>query len=180
MLSKGALLGDERVARTSPQKDKSWLEKYEAAIRANRQLALVLQSQGMNEVGAELAYRSQVLRRVVLHQQRRWAAWLASWTLGAIAGYGYRPWRAFGAYVCTLAVFTAAYFAVPRFWPTARHLTLVQDILLSVLSFHGRGLLPTQGMTTDEPYSIVAAVEAFFGLVIEATFIATLTQRFFR
>jgi hypothetical protein len=55
--AKGALLGDEHVARATPKKHKMWLdmwlERYQAAIRANRQLALALQGQGLNEEGAD-------------------------------------------------------------------------------------------------------------------------------
>jgi hypothetical protein len=182
--AKGAQLGDEHVARATPKKHTMWLdlwlERYHAAIRANRQLALALQGQGLNEVGAELAYRAQVLQRSVLWQERRWASGLVSWVLERIAGYGYRPWRAFRAYVATLIIFTGLNLLVPEVFATKGHLTLGQAIIESVLSFHGRGLLPTQGIATDVHYGYVAAIEAFVGLIIEATFIATLTQRFFR
>jgi hypothetical protein len=45
-------------------------------------------------------------------------------------------------------------------------------------SFHGRGFFP--GVTQlDDTMTILTSIEAFVGLVLEATFIATLTQRFF-
>jgi hypothetical protein len=45
-------------------------------------------------------------------------------------------------------------------------------------SFHGRGFFP--GVTQlNDTLTILASIEAFVGLILEATFIATLTQRFF-
>jgi hypothetical protein len=48
------------------------------------------------------------------------------------------------------------------------------------LSPHGRGFSPGQNIGLSSPLTILAAIEAFVGLIIEITFIATLTQRFFR
>lgn len=45
-------------------------------------------------------------------------------------------------------------------------------------SFHGRGFFPG-GIALDDPITVLAAFEAFVGLVIEVSFIATFTQRFF-
>jgi hypothetical protein len=45
-------------------------------------------------------------------------------------------------------------------------------------SFHGRGFFPG-GIGLDDPLTVLAAIEAFVGLLIEVTFIATLTQRLF-
>ncbi|WP_201374639.1 hypothetical protein [Ktedonobacter robiniae] len=44
-------------------------------------------------------------------------------------------------------------------------------------AFHGRGFSPLS--SSGDPLSIASAFEAFVGLIIEVTFIATLTQRFF-
>jgi len=46
------------------------------------------------------------------------------------------------------------------------------------MSFLGRGFFPG-GIGLDDPLTVVAAFEAFIGLLIEVTFIATLTQRLF-
>ena len=59
--------------------------------------------------------------------------------------------------------------------PTSR---AVAGELFSMTSFHGRGFFPG-GITLDDPLTVVAAIEAFVGLLIEVTFIATLTQRLF-
>src|SRR5213078_1034677 len=45
------------------------VEDYQAAVRANRQLAIALQSQGLNEDAARFAYRAQVLQQQVLLRQ---------------------------------------------------------------------------------------------------------------
>src|SRR6266566_9827034 len=42
------------------------LEEYEAAVRANRQLAVALRAQGLDEEAARFAYRAQLLQRIVL------------------------------------------------------------------------------------------------------------------
>jgi hypothetical protein len=44
-------------------------------------------------------------------------------------------------------------------------------------SFHGRGFFPG-GVSLEEPLTKLAALEAFVGLMIEVSFIATFTQRF--
>jgi hypothetical protein len=45
------------------------LQLFQAAVRANRELATELRSQGMNEEADQLAYRAQVLQRQVFRQQ---------------------------------------------------------------------------------------------------------------
>jgi len=45
-------------------------------------------------------------------------------------------------------------------------------------SFHGRAFFPG-GLTLGDPLPVLAGFEAFVGLLIEVTFIATLTQRLF-
>ena len=73
-------LGDEEVARqlreTLPdekgdsirvQKQRTQrISEFQSAIRANRQLAFALRSQGMNEIADRFAYRAQVLSRELL------------------------------------------------------------------------------------------------------------------
>ena len=53
-----------------------------------------------------------------------------------------------------------------------------EAIVVSMTAFHGRGFFPDQFHPGD-PQALVAAIEAFVGLLIEVTFIATLTQRLF-
>ena len=50
--------------------------------------------------------------------------------------------------------------------------------VFSMTSFHGRSFFPG-GTALDDPLTVVAASEAFIGLLVEVTFIATQTQRLF-
>jgi hypothetical protein len=99
------MLGDEdrvrqskAVARKAKLQDEL-LSELLAAVRANRQLAVALQTQGLNEDAARFAYRAQVLQKRVFWfqmlqkgakpRQRAQAlgAWLFSWFLFLLAGY---------------------------------------------------------------------------------------------
>src|SRR5260370_25938918 len=75
------------------------LGDYTQAVRANRQLAVVLQAQGLNEDAARFAYRAQKLQRVVLRRQRKFGQYFFSWLLDLLAGYGYKPARSIIAYL---------------------------------------------------------------------------------
>ncbi len=148
----------------------------EAAVRANRQLALALQAQGLNEDAARYAYRAQVLQRRVLRRQGKLGAYLFSLFLDGLAGYGYQPGRSVVAYVLMLAGFTVAYYAIGRAY--GLRLSVPGALVFSVTSFHGRGFFPGN-VTVDSPLTELAAFEALVGLLIEISFIATFTQRFF-
>jgi hypothetical protein len=50
--------------------------------------------------------------------------------------------------------------------------------VLSISSFHGRGFF-SSGISLGDTLARLAAGEAIIGLLIEITFIATFTQRFF-
>jgi hypothetical protein len=61
---------------------------------------------------------------------------------------------------------------------TAAHLSWDEALILSVSSFHGRGFfLPNVAL--GDAFARLAAAEAVLGLLIEISFIATFTQRFF-
>jgi uncharacterized protein YjbI with pentapeptide repeats len=187
-------LGEEHEAeqkKTPQEKIKSkflHLNEYKAAVRANRQLAIALLNQGINEEAIRFAYRAQVLQKRVwwfqmlqrgvrLKQRgQAFGAWLFSWFLFLIAGYGYRLWRSFLTYALVIIGFTTIYYVLGV--ALKPPLSLVDALGLSMTSFHGRGFFP--GVTQlNDTLTILASVEAFVGLILEATFIATLTQRFF-
>lgn len=200
------LLGDEREARqAAPEsvggqhKDQETrLAEYRTALRANRQMAVALRDQGLNEEADRFAYRAQVLHRDVLLIQALWrtdhgqpkaganskpgqrlqklSAYIFSYFLDILAGYGYRPGRSFVAYVLSLLVFALLYYVVGQ--DVGTPLTVIGAVSLSINSFHGRGFLPSTVIPGD-PVTVLAAVEAIVGLVIEISFIATFTQRFF-
>jgi len=176
------MLGDEREARQHRTSDGITKEKmkrlseYEQAVRANRQLAVALQAQGLNEIAAHFAYRAQKLQRVVFRRQRKFGSYLFSGFLDLLAGYGYKPWRSFLAYLLVITAFATAYFIIGH--TVGPILSPLGSFVFSMTSFHGRGFFPG-GIGLDGPLTVLAALEAFVGLLIEVTFIATLTQRLF-
>jgi uncharacterized protein YjbI with pentapeptide repeats len=150
------------------------LNEFRAAVRANRQLAVVLRNQGLNEDAARFAYRAQLMQRKMLWHQgvRSLGQYFFSFFLDLLAGYGYKPWRSFLAYLLVIGIFAALYYHL------SAHLAWNEAIVISMTAFHGRGFFPDQFHPGD-PQALVAALEAFVGLLIEVTFIATLTQRLF-
>jgi uncharacterized protein YjbI with pentapeptide repeats len=151
------------------------LDEYMSAVRANRQLAVTLQGQGLNEVAARFGYHAQILQRGVWRRQRRYLKYAGSWLLALLAGYGYRPIRSVIWYLVIIFGFAIAYNILGR-------LPLFPDtFVFSLTSFHGRGFFPGLGSETSlhNPLVILAAFEAVIGLMIEISFIATFTQRFF-
>jgi len=176
------MLGEEgevrQQEREGTEKDSaSRLKRYEEAVRANRQLAVTLQGQGLNEEAARFSYRAQVLQRKVLWLQgpAKLGPYLFSLFLGLMTGYGYRMWRIVAAYALVNSVFATLYFILGL--TTAPHLAWIQALLVSVTAFHGRVF--SIAFLVGSPQATVAAVEAVTGLLFEAVFVAMLTQRFF-
>jgi hypothetical protein len=174
------MLDDEHRARQKKQngqvKERTIrINEYEKAVRANRQLAVALQAQGLNEDAARFAYRAQLCQRIVLRRQKQFGQYLFSLFLDLLAGYGYRPGRSVIWYLVTIFGFALAYFSIGHlpFFPDA--------FVFSLTSFHGRGFFPGLGNENSlhNPLVIMAAFEAVVGLLIEISFIATFTQRFF-
>jgi uncharacterized protein YjbI with pentapeptide repeats len=176
------MLGEERRARQRKAADKAKkdrptrMEEYQRAVRANRQLATCLRSQGLQEDGDRFAYRAQKLHRIVLRRQHKYLRYLGSLLLGLISGYGYRPLRSVATYVLVVLAFAGAYLLNAQF--AAPHLRWDEAIVLSISAFHGRGFF-TSGISLGDTLARLAAGEAILGLLIEITFIATFTQRFF-
>ncbi len=172
------ILGDEYRARRR-EKDNgeakdamTRLEEYRTAVRANRQLAVALQGEGLNEEAAYYAYRAHRLQRVVLRRQRKIGQYLFSLFLDLLVGYGYRPGRSVLWYLTVVFGFSIAYYAVGHFPP-------LEAFIFSLTSFHGRGFFPGTILSLNDARVILAAFEAVVGLLIEASLIATFTQRFF-
>ncbi|HKV83722.1 MAG TPA: pentapeptide repeat-containing protein [Ktedonobacterales bacterium] len=181
------VLGEEREALRattqdgSPKPEHERLREFQLAVRANRQLAVALQDQGLNEEAARYAYRAQSLQRQALGRQMRrgeWrkaGPWLFSWMLNLLGGYGYRMARILAAYTVVILVFTAAYLVIGA--SAAPHLNLPDALLASLTAFHGRVF--SSQFQADSPQAWVSALEAVAGLVVEGVFIAMLAQRFF-
>jgi hypothetical protein len=102
--------------------------------------------------------------------------YLFSLFLDLLAGYGYKPWRSFLGYLLVITAFAIAYFIIGH--TVGPVLSPLGSFAFSMTSFHGRGFFPG-GIRLDDPLTVLAALEAFVGLFIEVTFIATLTQRLF-
>jgi hypothetical protein len=111
--------------------------------------------------------------------------WLFSGFLDGIAGYGYQPQRSVHTYLVVLAVLTGLFllashgvltFGLPP--SQLDDLTWYEALIVSVSSFHERGFFQWL-QSAGDPIAILAALEAVFGLIIEISFIATITQRFF-
>ena len=171
------ILGDEYQARRREKENgeakdtTTRLEEYRTAVRANRQLAVALRGEGLNEEAARYAYRAQRLQRVVLRLQRKLGQYLFSWFLDLLVGYGYRPGRTLFWYLAIIFGFSIAYFAFGRLPP-------LEAFIFSLTSFHGRGFFPGSTLYLNDTRVILAAFEAVVGLLIEASLIATFTQRF--
>jgi uncharacterized protein YjbI with pentapeptide repeats len=197
------LLGDERVARMpkepifgKPKVRDKRLREFQTAVRANRQLAVALEVQGLNEEAGRFACNAQLLQQQVFWRQRRFGRWFFSRLLDAVAGYGYKPVRGLLAYVAVIIGFLLAYMffgvvdascAITGMSTTgsllatcspAHTLTFQEALVFSLTSFHGRGFFPG-GLGLGSPITLLAAIEAVIGLIIEISFIATFTQRFF-
>ncbi len=152
------------------------LEHYKSAVRANRQLTVTLQAQGLNEDASRFAYRAQLCQRVVLRLQKKFGQYVFSLFLDLLAGYGYRPGRSVIWYLVTIFVFAFAYHFLGGL-----SLYPPESFVFSIMSFHGRGFFPAFSQETNlhNPLVMLAAAEAIIGLLIEISFIATFTQRFF-
>jgi uncharacterized protein YjbI with pentapeptide repeats len=199
-------LGEEQLARHRVPRDgrshgrygQTRLDEYEVAVRANRQLATALRDQGLGEYADKFASRAQVLQRQVYLRKLQLRRYLGSLFLDWVSGYGYRPLRSVATYVVAIASFAALYWCVTNNvfvtfglftnvvnWlgmasppPPLQHLEGYEAVVLSMSSFHGRGFYwPTQ--SPGDKVAILGAIEATIGLLIEVTFIATFTQRFF-
>ena len=164
----------DRVASEQATR-KQW---FTSAARANQQLALALQAQGMTDDAGRFFYRSRVLQRKVLalYRGRRAAAYLTSLLLAGLTGYGYRMGRMVVAYVALITAFAALYYGLGQ--AGAPHLGWREATVLSITAFHGRVFAAP--FTPNSPQSVVTAVEAVSGFLFEGLFIAMLSQRVFR
>ena len=174
----------EQIAREEQAKPETQqqleLERFRAAVRANRQLAVVLRAQGLNEAADRFGYRAKVLQRRVLWRSgvRSYGSYFFSCFLDVLAGYGYKPGRTLIAYILTILSFAIIYFWLGRLSEYQASISPLYALIVSIISFHGRGFFPG-GFLPTLPMAVCAACEAMIGLTIEISFIATFTQRYF-
>ena len=153
------------------------LKKYHEAVRANRQLSVVLpESRTKRRGSARFAYRAQILQRKVLWKQHSFGKWLFSALLALLAGYGYRMWRILVVYLLVVLLCALAYFVLGLYYEP--HLSLLEAVLTSITAFHGR-VFSEPFLQPGDPQLWITAFEAIAGLIIESVFIAMLTQKFF-
>ena len=160
-------LGDE---------DRIYSEDKMSVVRAYRQVSRLLREQSMTEEADRFALRSLHLNRRVLRNDRKLGAYLGSLGLDLLAGYGYRPGRSFLIYLAVILGFMGLFLLNAQV--VAPHLTWDEALVLSISSFHGRGFF-SQNISLGDTYARLAAVEAVIGLIVEISFIATFTNRFF-
>ncbi len=176
-------LADETTAHInrnddgSPKNRNVRIGEYRAAVRAYRLLTTALRDQGMLEEADRFAYRGQVCQRSVLRLQSKRGQYLWSGFLNLLAGYGYRPARTLVSYLMIIVAFATSFFFLAPL--SSQHFSPLAALVMSVASFHGRGFFPAPNLPLDSPLAVAAAGEAILGLVIEASFIATFTQRYF-
>jgi Pentapeptide repeats (8 copies) len=148
------------------------LGDFKPVVRAYRQLSVVLRNQGITEDAARFAFRAQLMQRKLFWYKRKYLSYLGSLFLDLLSGYGYKGGRCFIAYALVIGIFALIYHSL------GTHPAWNESIVISMTAFHGRGFFPDQFHPGD-PQALAAAIEAFVGLLIEITLIATLTQRFF-
>jgi hypothetical protein len=140
-----SMLGDEREAWKVNQ-DKNFggarvsMYYYSTAMRAYRKLSVVLRNQGLDEDANRFAYCAQLTQRVVFRRERKFWRYLGSLLLDLLAGYGYKPWRSFLAYLIVITTFATTYFVIGRTVGPA--LSPLGSFVFSMTSFHGRGFFP--------------------------------------
>jgi uncharacterized protein YjbI with pentapeptide repeats len=176
-------LRDEQIAKARRDEYKNRkrrqmrIEEYKAAGRAYRLLFVVLRAQGLTAPATRYHYRAEVMDRKALWHARSPFRWLFSWLLGTFAGYGDRLGRLFATYGITVGLFALLMLGAVLQTGAAISLDTIRDTLvLSVTSFHGRGIQPP-GLPLDDTLATLAGLEAVFGLLIEGLFIAAFTRR---
>jgi hypothetical protein len=167
--------------KTSGQPAAERLSLCRESVRANRQLATVLRSQGLNEEADRFDYRAQICQREVLRLQgfKRWPAYFGSLFLWAVAGHGYKLWRIGAVYGVILLLFSVIYMAIGVHSLTGESgiRAFWDSFLVSLSAIHGRTVFEQLGAWSFAAW--VAAIESVIGIVIEGIFVAMLIQRFF-
>jgi hypothetical protein len=167
---------DYKVAQENQQ-----LDLFEAAVRANRQMAEVLRAQRLDKYADNFAYRAQACERRLLWKQgiQELPEYLWSLLRWLTAGYGYRLPNILATYGVILIVFTLIYWAsgVHSFIGESGIQQLWDSFLVSLTAIHGRTTFEQLGAWSFAAW--VAAIESVTGILIEGIFVAMLVQRFF-
>jgi uncharacterized protein YjbI with pentapeptide repeats len=179
-----ALLGDEQSARFSadedgPKNGARRIQEYEVAVRANRQLALVLRAQGINEHANRFAYRAQVVERDLLWMQKRYFTCAFSWFLFAATGYGQKLYRIAVTYAAIVAFFAILYFLrdLPRSLDRAGA-GAGNALIRSLTAFHSLEVgISALAHPWGPTWGVLEFAEGLLGLIVAATLVGMLVQR---
>jgi uncharacterized protein YjbI with pentapeptide repeats len=200
-------LQGRRTQKLGPRKRAdARLQEYRSAARAYRTLSVAVRGQGLASHATRFHFRSEVMeRRAIFYEARGhlrrgrvlralwgYVRWLLSLALGTFAGYGDYFTPLFLTYAGVVGSFAIAFLFAAHWPPSGAQIgTALQQLLalsgprlqevgavlvLSVTSFHGRGLQPP-GLYITSGMSILAGIEAVFGLLLEGLFIAAFTRR---
>jgi uncharacterized protein YjbI with pentapeptide repeats len=172
-----------------------YFDNYFAATRAYRQIATAVEGMGRKEEAEKFAFRAQVMQRKMLWwsiwQRKRifWQrladlrAWMFSWLLALLSGYGYRFGRSFSWYISILLSFAWLYIhlsqSIPPHSTIPDHLSWLDACILSVSDMVGRGFF-RQDVTLSDPYAGWSVLEGLIGVFMDVVLISTLTQRLFK
>lgn len=146
-----------------------WLsdaQRLRLAVRAYRQLAVLLKIQGIAGPARRFEYRANRLERKTASGLGR----LLSFVYDILSGYGFKPIRLVIAYLATVTVFASVYDVLgvvkgpSAFW-------------FSIIAFHGRGVVSGVDIGVGSSGLIVAAIEAAVGVLIEALLVAAIVRR---
>jgi hypothetical protein len=180
--------GKREVKRGRRKRLRTRMYEYRQAGRSYRSLSVALRNQGLVRGATRFHYLGEVMNRKALFFEAwtklrprtllqalfYFVGWALSGALDLFAGYGvYRVWRLAITYLGIIGVFaTLDYFLGAPTHPT---ISPMNAVVLSVTSFHGRGLAPS----ADLPDAVRAASagEAVLGLLVEGLFIAAFTRR---
>jgi uncharacterized protein YjbI with pentapeptide repeats len=175
--SQAPRLGDENAIGKAETRDYR-IRAIHAATRAYRGLTTALRSQSLALPASKYRLREQRLERRAARLERHYGAWLFSWLLDLVSGYGEEPGRIFTAYLVVVFGFAAAYMGVTHFLETGLSaLRPDEALVLSLTSFHGRGFFPGF-LQLGDWVARLGAAEAVIGLFIELILIATFSRRF--
>ena len=163
------------------------LERYPRVLalrnaeRAYRGLAQTLRAQGMVDLASRYRRREKLIAGRALGANRQYAQQFGGWLLHIITGYGESIFTILRSYIITIIAFTFVYYVILNGGIASFQGTTVIDALVfSVTSFHGRGFFSafSVNVTPHDPIAIIAMVEAVLGLFIEVTLIAAFSRRF--
>jgi len=168
-------IGDENKIRGERGQKKSIA--YHDAVRAYRGLSIALESQGLAREAVGFRLRGLRLERRVLLREGRFGEGFLSWISDFVAKYGEAPSRPFIMYGAVVCAFAMGFYLLSQ-TELVPPFSLQAALVFSVTSFHGRGFFPGGSLSLDDPITLLAATEAFIGLLIELMLIATFSRRF--